>query len=85
MHLNAGVWNSMSMNASGFWFCFNLDYIVFFLSEKVNKCSFNSQRDLSLNTFLNVSLVRVPVALFLPFDVNEICYINKCPASFNKT
>lgn len=55
MHLNAGVWNRMSMNASGFLFCFKLDYVGFFLSEKVNKCSFNSQRE-SLNTFQRESL-----------------------------
>lgn len=83
MQLNAGVWNRMGMKASGFLFCFNLDCIVFFLSEKVNKCSFNSQCDLSFNTFLTVSLVCVPVALFLLFDVNGICSINKSPASLD--
>lgn len=67
MHLNAGVWNRMGMNASGFLFCCNLDYIGFFLSETVNKCSFNSQRDLSLNTFLTVSLVCDTVELDFPF------------------
>lgn len=65
MHLNAGVWNR-SMNASGFLFCFNLGDIVSFLSQKVNKCSFNPQRDLSLNTFLTVPLGCDAVELDFP-------------------